>query len=141
MAGIIDGEGHIGIYKRHSPNPNFPTKYYPVIRVEMSDRIPAELISNEFGGKIYSYKPKDNHKTTFIHETVHQDRLTKLVNSIYPHLRVKKKQAEIVLDALRLKAQYPRRVLNDHKAIEITQNLHSMFLKIRELNHASAPYQ
>ena len=56
LAGIIDGEGHIGIYRRNSLVDT--PRYYPVIRVEMSDRLPLEMISNDFGGKIYTVKPR-----------------------------------------------------------------------------------
>ncbi len=142
LAGIVDGEGHIGIYRRNSSTET--PRYYPVIRVEMSDRLPLELISNNFGGKIYTVKPRGNkYKTTFVHESFETNRITKLTHYIYPYLKVKKKQAEVILEVLHLKNQAPSRCckIGKQKAAELNDIMHEMFLKIRQLNHASIPYQ
>jgi hypothetical protein len=49
LAGILDGEGHLGMYSRGQGR----KKLRPVMEVKMTDKQVIELLAATFGGSVY----------------------------------------------------------------------------------------
>lgn len=94
-AGIIDGEGYIGITTQAAA-PGRSPQFQAVVNVGMADpEIPLWLAEN-FGGAVYSYPPRGTGRG------VHHWRLTgpattEFCRMIRPYLRLKHRQAETVV--------------------------------------------
>ena len=98
VAGIIDGEGCIGI--RHSHRDNRPTQYHdfsPFLTVAMNDVAVLEKCINVIGaGKITTkHRKEENRKPTFQFD-LSGGAAIKVLSMVYPFLVGKKDQAKIV---------------------------------------------
>ena len=100
MAGIIDGEGSIYI-GNFSSNPKTGTKYYQTnIEITNTDKNLMDWISSTFGGRLNTYTAKQTPKNS--RRTVYRwiatgERVTHLVEVLFPYLIAKKRQAEIMI--------------------------------------------
>lgn len=90
-AGLIDGEGCIGIY-HNSHNGNYQLR----IAVEMTDKSGLDVLESLFGGKWYFRAAKAPRKARYIWMTFNNN-ASKVLETLMPYLRVKKKQAEVAL--------------------------------------------
>lgn len=89
-AGLIDGEGCVGVY-RNSHNGNYQLR----ITVEMTVKRPLDKLYSMFGGRFY-YKAKanmPNHKPAHTW-MVFNGNAEKVLKLILPYLLVKDKQAK-----------------------------------------------
>lgn len=95
LAGIIDGEGTIGIYL-NSVNGNYQLR----MAVEMTDFEAIDLFQEIFGGTSYIRKPdtKPNRKAKKIWYAFNSQ-ASEIIIQLLPYLRVKKKQALCALRA------------------------------------------
>lgn len=107
MAGIIDGEGSISIVSsaKHKP-------YIPKITVSNTNYEMIDLFEKEFGGKVrrrsWSSNQKninENWKDAYEWTLIHQ-KAAKVIECLYPFLRIKKTQAILLLRLARLKHKY-----------------------------------
>ena len=90
VAGLIDGEGSLEIQKSER-------KYQTRIRVCMVNEDLIRWFQNSFGG-YFSKREFENYcwNTAYVWD-IHSNRLVKpFIEKIYPYLRVKKKQAEVI---------------------------------------------
>jgi hypothetical protein len=86
MAGLIDGEGCLGVQKTS-----------PELSIGMTDEILVREIHTRYGGAFYTSTPK---KET--HLPVHHWKLTgyacgNLLRNVVPYMRIKKELAELVI--------------------------------------------
>jgi len=103
-AGIIDGEGHVGITKRRPKAMRSP-KYTVRLGVDMTNRKALSFLqklfsisSSKFGiGKRY----RKNHKPIFI-LGLENDSAVALCKAVLPFLLVKKEQAEIIISCRKM---------------------------------------
>lgn len=103
-AGIIDGEGHVGITKRHPKAMNNP-KYTVRLGVDMTDKSPLLFLqrlfsipNSKFGiGKRY----RKNHKPIFTLSLENEGAVV-LCKAILPYLLVKEQQARIIIACRKL---------------------------------------
>lgn len=121
-AGIIDGEGSIGIY-RNSHNGQYQLR----ITVEMTKDEAIELLVGLFGGRLYTKPEKGNEKAKtswLIFNSAAADAITEL----RPFLRVKAAQADTALLTRWMKA-------GNGKLTEEEKNLRQMMhAEMRRLN-------
>jgi hypothetical protein len=104
-AGIIDGEGTIGISElspgglRSSGRPSRKSpQFRPYVSVIMVDPgIPAWL-SETFGGPVHGYEPRQPHHKPIHKWTLNNQRAVTFCRLIQPHLRLKGAQAQLVID-------------------------------------------
>lgn len=94
LAGIIDGEGSINItqYKTRSRH----IRWRPSIKLCMVDRESVELFSQTFGFNVYIGKTKTG-RSVYSCEAAWRG-CKKILETLYPYLRVKKELAKIVID-------------------------------------------
>lgn len=100
IAGVMDSDGYIGIVRHPESRRKKRTISYVPRFVILQTRLEAmSLIKNLFGGYIYKLKnPKSkNWKTKYSFQINRREDVTKILTEILPYLRIKKRQAEVVL--------------------------------------------
>lgn len=132
LAGIIDGEGCIRIAKlsgkHYSP-------YAPCVNCGMTNPAAIELLHATFGGSIRWAWPSGKNASPckplrywYLNGT---ESVARALRLLYPHLRVKKAQATLLLDFCFNK--------QDGRKGGITQDEHrwreELYLKVKKLNH------
>lgn len=98
-AGIVDGEGYIGIkvYKPSKSNGTINYTYLPRIVIKMNSGEIMDFFYGMFGGTVNLVPQKDSgYFPGFVWELV-GTRATKVLKQILPFLRTKKKQAEAAI--------------------------------------------
>ncbi len=91
IAGIIDGEGSIGLW-RHRKNETAT----PNVSVANNSLELLQWIKFRVGGTIISKKKRKTHHNYSYAWSVRQDRAIRLLNEIKEFLIIKKKQAELI---------------------------------------------
>lgn len=103
LAGFVDGEGHISIYPYVRKDRNNQVYYKVNFKVCNTNKEIIESFKASYGGWIYTQN-KDNfdHKTlyTWSLDSINAE---KVLMIIYPFLRIKRRQCELVLERIRLK--------------------------------------
>jgi hypothetical protein len=95
IAGLIDGEGCIGIYEynnRHSFS----------FRVQLKGCFPRELIEllkREYGGSIFQGKQKNPKHRDFTQWAVISKYAVRFIQELLPHMIIKKEEAKLFLEA------------------------------------------
>ena len=103
LAGLIDGEGYIGILKVKRGNKKIfhSTKeyfYQPVFKLAMTDREIIEYYYKSLGGNFEIRKlseKKTNWKDCYTW-TVRSAKCIEILKLIYPYMRVKKQEVDIL---------------------------------------------
>jgi len=107
LAGLLDGEGYIGIKrsKPYKPNHEVSVKYSCRVQVRMVEPHGIELLCKLFNG--HSYKEKahcNNGRPLYCYQA--SDRIAaNILKTVLPYLRVKKIQAQKVLELAELKKE------------------------------------
>lgn len=115
LAGLIDGEGHIGAYGQQSPGPR--------LELSMTDRTTIEWLVETFGGCIYTPKvPKPNAKQ-YWKWTVTRTILRQLLPKVLPYCITKKRHVEIALEILSLRDPNPSIGNNPERVTELCLEL------------------
>lgn len=101
MAGIIDGEGSMGVYyvaDHHYDNRRGRRSYFNSLSVSNTDKRLIDHLKSIWGGSITTYA---NHgfKYSWIHRISWQSRsdLLNILNATLPYLVLKKEQAELMI--------------------------------------------
>jgi len=106
IAGLIDGEGYIGIKKdkgyqcqeRKTPG------YHARIQIRMVDEPAIKFISESLGGWYYKEKPScKNGRPLFCYQASDK-RVEDILKTIIPYLRVKKESAQTVIEFRKLQS-------------------------------------
>lgn len=121
-AGLIDGEGHISAtsHKTKSRGRSVSTKGKSYLhrdsRISMglTVRGPLDWLQEKFGGVVYARKKKTkkNHKPQWTWVSMGNESKANLLEGIMPFLKIKKQQAVLLLEYVRLdnlKKNIPRR--------------------------------
>ena len=92
LAGLIDGEGFIGVGQFHEG-----LYHHPVIAVAMTDARPIDLLAQSFGGESRFQEPRSER-----HKPLYEWKLTgtpalEAIKTLSPFLLVKRDQAESIL--------------------------------------------
>jgi hypothetical protein len=96
-AGIIDGEGYIGITKHSERRRKKNTFYYTImVKVGMTDKEAVDFLYKLFGGYLYLEKRKDV-KDVWIWSIVGIKKVAPILRLLLPYLKVKNTQADILL--------------------------------------------
>ena len=98
IAGVLDSDGYIGLARqRENRRKNRTESYSPRVVVTQCQIGAVELIHSVFGGRKYELEKGENHKT--LHAVCINDRkhITEILTVVAPYLRIKKRQAELVL--------------------------------------------
>lgn len=99
LAGIVDGEGYIGILESTSKRMGMGYASRVAIQVAMTDFEIPILCHSTFGGGIRAYKTRNAiHKQSMCWYLNERSAVVSCLNRLLPYLRVKKEQAQIVLE-------------------------------------------
>lgn len=95
IAGLIDGEGHLGImYTQSARGKN----YICLVIVRMTDRVAIDFLVEHLGGRIsFQSSNTKNHKGIF-QWRIYGVRAYRFIQYIRPWLKVKAPQADIIID-------------------------------------------
>jgi len=149
LAGLIDGEGYLGFTVNKS-NPE-RIHYQPVMKIAMTDKKIIEWLRNSFGGSFFIREPqKPNHKVSYWWD-VSGKNLKAILTKVYPYLRVKKSQCEILLKKFKIqeelfkrlpylnisqinKNREEKRISNLSYRDEEREKIKQLYQRLRELN-------
>lgn len=96
LAGIIDGEGYIGIKKTRRKECVSPT-YQARIQVRMVDEPAIAFLAQTLGGSYYEEQPRVPKGRPLYCFQASDARAEAILRAVLPFLRVKRKSAEAVL--------------------------------------------
>lgn len=111
IAGIIDGDGYIGIYQPR----RYSNSFYVKIVVAMTDPQVPNCLKVQFGGCLWKSKIRDNWKET-TSWSLNGKQVEPFLRSILPFLVVKKEQAKLAL-ALRDHSNTRKRYRKGHQGL------------------------
>lgn len=159
IAGIVDGEGYIGIKKTsaYKCQDRVNNGYHARIQIRMVDEQAIKFISETLGGWYHKEKQMVRQRRP-LYCFYASDKAAEIVlKTILPFLRVKKKSAETVLALRRIQSdsrkhrtkitgyrQFPnqygtaRMVANLAFSDEYMQSVHSLYEKCKALNKTGA---
>lgn len=98
LAGLVDGEGYIGILRTKKGNKShwFSNREFiftPVIKVTMTDKDTIKWLYDSFGGTFETRKAHGNARESY-GWMAKNAKPVEFLKFIYPHLRIKRRQAE-----------------------------------------------
>lgn len=101
LAGLIDGEGYIGILQvkpgeKKEWHTQWPYMFVPVLKVAMCDKDLILWLYNSFGGTFEVRRGNERRLESYCW-AVRKSQVRDFIKLIYPYLRSKRKQAEIIL--------------------------------------------
>jgi hypothetical protein len=130
LAGLVDGEGYIGITKVPSKIYRLRYSLKPIVQICMAnaDELLWE-IAQTFGAYYFKHRVKENCKPqrTVVFKTA---KIKPLLEYILPHLHVKNRQATLVLEFQKLR-QTPIK----HYDETILRRMIEIYNELRVLNH------
>jgi hypothetical protein len=103
LAGVIDSDGTIGIgIDRHRGRTTQEQtvkspRFFEFIACSQMETEALELMVSTFGKKIYNRKPRGNSKTGMFCWSLNNIHACTAISALLPYLRIKRRQAEIVL--------------------------------------------
>lgn len=152
IAGFVDGEGYIGLIRNKGRQMFRRIDYYvAVLKVGNTNKDIIYWLKNSFGGTIWIRNPKDNQNKKIAYLwTLDNKNLIPFLDKIYPYLRIKRKQVEIVRklkDTINRKSySFPERIArNGGRFISKTLNndvadyREKLYKEIRILNKRGNP--
>jgi hypothetical protein len=159
IAGLIDGEGYIGIKKdrgyqcqeRKTPG------YHARIAIHMVDEQAIKFIAETLGGWYYKEKPSTAQGRPLYKYSASDKRAEEILKIVLPFLRVKKASAQNLIDFRNLQSQgkqhrtkitgyrdFPnshgtvRRIANKSFSDEYVQMCDTFYIRGKALNHAAS---
>lgn len=137
LAGILDGEGYVGITSRkRTKGRNYVERVTIVLSERGSGLKVLKCFKTFYGGKIYKkkiYRYKNSFRTNselWVYEISHQ-RARKMLIDLLPYLIIKKEQAKLAIKC------GSNKTTADKKGVpkkEIERRL-KLYLKVKGLNH------
>ena len=104
-AGLIDGEGYIGIkkFKAYKCQGRVTPGYQPRIQVRMVDEAAIKWLAQLFGGWYYPEKPHCNKGRPLFCYQASDTSALRVVVAIAPYLKIKQQQVALLLTLARVK--------------------------------------
>lgn len=98
IAGLIDGESTITIgRRRHGKKSKSPWYYQPIISMGNTNRAIVDFIAERYSGWVMARKPSNEKYKEWYQWFIRRDSMIGFLQDILPYLRLKRPQAEIVL--------------------------------------------
>ena len=104
IAGILDGEGYIGIKKSPPPKDGVSPRYSARIQVRMVDEDAVAFIAHTLGGNYYRENPHADRGRPLFCFQASDRKAENILRAVLPWLRVKRHNALVVLEFRDLKA-------------------------------------
>ena len=111
LAGLIDGEGYIGILKvKKGDKKDWSSlrdiHYVPVIKVAMTNKDIIQWLYRSFGGTFETRKPHHNAKESYCW-SMRKHQVIDFLKYIHPYSKVKKEQIKTLLSSPSGKTGFP----------------------------------
>jgi hypothetical protein len=114
LAGVIDGEGCIALYRRKDKKAKRGITYAPKLAISSTDLWWLEAIRQQFGGYIGSAGNSNwNNKKKCWQLLFSSNEARMLLPGLIPHLVLKKQQAEVLLSALSITIDHRKSEYDD----------------------------
>lgn len=139
-AGIIDGEGYIGIGKFTKRQ---PTIYQAKVEVTLSEKALQIIrwLKTEFGGNVYKKPdPKRPENASCYRWSIVGESAANFLSQISPALLLKQRQAEVVISLLKMMGPMPTSGRGRRWTQEMSEAGETHYQEIRRLN-AKGPMQ
>lgn len=104
IAGIIDGDGYIGVTLHRSKQSL--THFDITVEIEMRDKQPIQLAQALFGGNIYHRPPRKRVSQEHWHWRLTGEQAIAMLKAIRLYLLVKRPQAELALRVMNVHPKY-----------------------------------
>jgi len=127
MAGYIDGEGYLGIMKSNRHPTTVAPTYMPVIKVTSTDESIIIWFKESFGGHMDKRVFVGNSKDAYTW-TLTGQKLKRFIEKVYPYLKLKKPQADLLKKRLRMYRLGYRYTPEEGRIME------EQYIQIRKLN-------
>jgi hypothetical protein len=140
LAGIIDGEGYLGITKQ-SRKDRPSISYREILQVANTYKDLVDFLKNEIGGSVYIIKrpqDKDYWKVQYVWHCS-QSEIEFILKKTMPYLIVKKGQAKLLLEFIKYKKSFKRKSLgqglgSSPLSLEEINFRENIWLKVKSLN-------
>lgn len=132
LAGLIDGEGYIGILRTKKGNKkewhsSFDFIFTPVLKVAMVEKELITWLYETFGGTFETRKAHKNARESY-GWMCRKAKVAEFLQMIYPYLRAKKDQAEIIFS-------FPSNKTGHALTKEIYHKREELYHKLVEKHH------
>jgi len=136
IAGLFDGEGSISLFWQKRPDVARVRTVRASISIGNTDRSIIEYLHQCLGGNFHSVKRSNpNWKPVYLW-TASTNQAVEIIKELLPYLRIKKKQAELLIEYQQYKRSIPWRGRTGYTESE-WNNLWTYCKKMRELNACS----
>lgn len=99
IAGFVDGEGCISMVRRkYEKNPKWNVRYTPRVTVTNGNREILEFIQSLFGGHMSEKKRYSEKHNTAWNLVISSTKSIYMATELLPYLRLKKPQAQLLID-------------------------------------------
>ena len=136
-AGLVDGEGYIGIIKTHNPSRDslgvacLRTTFTLRLEIQMTHKSTIDWFQKTFKSRPVTKILKDNGNHGYRTGAVANKALT-IIKFIYPYMRTKKIQAALAIEFQERRAKNHLRLVRDQDREMVIRNKY--YLSIRKLN-------
>lgn len=145
LAGLIDGEGYLGIQKNKKEQNVGGYGYIGVIKICMTDKALIKWLKDSFGGYFHERKGKGNRQDSYDWTLRNERNIKPFLDKVYPYLKVKKKQADILKKFFKTFNGKQYKIVKNgekkagvHKELNGTtkENRENLYWQIRKSNHS-----
>jgi len=122
VAGIIDGEGNIGLYKHHKPQTKHGYSFIVCVRVVNTQLWLIELLRLQFGGYLQKIKPVSSARKQLWRWELRAYKAITFLELVLPYLQLKRQQAELAIQYQR-KQYWGKKSTDEEWAIMEAQHI------------------
>lgn len=131
LAGIFDGEGCFCISKRGPQlNSDKAQPYRCVMTIIITDKVLIDWLEITFGGTAYEYLPENINHSKRYDWSIRGKKLETLLEILIPKLKIKQRQAMLVLEFVKTMKKTGRTGLSE----DIHKKRESLYLECTSLN-------
>jgi hypothetical protein len=138
VAGLIDGEGYIGIMALRMARVKRGIYHTPVVKLVVTDIATIDFLMGRFGGyrSVRNFPNNPYYQTAYGWEVKNCQPVIAFLKEVRPWLRIKAQQADVVLEFCEGRTQrFGRNGISD---AEYDRRAES-YRQIRQLNHRGPP--
>lgn len=130
MAGIVDGEGSFIIYLKAGGKRRDRKFHRCMLSIANTDLPLIEFLQEHLGGRIDKTTPKEAHHKVVYHLIIEGTRVAEVTHILLPYLRIKRTQAELVLEMLKTMTTNTGKPL-PAETLAIRQEIYSQYVEAK----------
>lgn len=136
IAGIIDGEGSIQIFKRKPSKSSIAKRqknfwHTSYVKISNTDIRLLDWLKKRVGGSIQKGKRRGKRRNCYeLH--INPSKSTELLQKVYPYLVIKKEQADVVFE---FRSTYENRYCRGGLPKHILEAREKCYTQLKELHH------